>query len=155
MSDRGITVLRATSSHIELARQAVAEIILATSHHSLPLDDVAFAEFLANPGNYLLLATDREKVIGCLYGYALQHPYRREPQFFIYGIDVRPEYRNRRIGSSLVDQFINEARLTGAFEVWVLTNEGNSAAMSMYAHSGLTRPNSDDVMLNLHLSIVA
>jgi ribosomal protein S18 acetylase RimI-like enzyme len=153
MSDLEITILRATSSEIELARQALREITLATSHHRPPLDDAALAEFLANPRHYFLLAAEREKVVGSLYGYALQHPYRREPQFFLYGIDVRPECRNRKIGTALVDQFINEARLAGAFEVWVLTNESNRAAMSMYAHAGLTRPNPDDAMLNLTLSV--
>ncbi len=152
MLNRKIVLLRATSSHIELARQAIAEVTLSTSHYRLPLDEVALAEFLANPGHYLVLAMEEEKVVGSLYGYALRHPYRREPQFFLYGIDVRPEYRNQKIGSALVDQFITEAKLAGAFEVWVLTNESNKPAMAMYRHSGLKRSSTDDVMLSLTLS---
>lgn len=152
MSGREITFLRATTSHVELARQAIAEITLATSHYGLPLDPDALTEFLANPEHYLLLAIETEKVVGSLYGYALRHPHRREPQFFLYGIDVRPEYRNRQIGSALVNQFIAEAKRTNAFEVWVLTNASNSAAMAMYSHCGLERPNRDDAMLNLALS---
>jgi ribosomal protein S18 acetylase RimI-like enzyme len=146
-----IVLLRARSSHLELARQAIAEVTLATSHYRLPLDEIALAEFLANPRNYLMLALEEEKVIGSLYGYSLQHPYRREPQFFLYGIDVRPEYRKRKIGSALVDEFIMEAKMADASEVWLLTNESNRAALAMYAHSGLKRSHMDDVMLSLTL----
>ena len=146
-----IGILRATASNLELAREAIAEVTLATSHNSLPLDEVALDEFLANPEHYLVLAIEQERVVGSLYGYALRHPYRREPQFFLYGIDVRPEYRSRKIGSALLDQFIREARLAGAFEVWVLTNRTNEAAMAMYAHSGLKSSSTDDTMLSLNL----
>src|SRR5690349_10282237 len=118
-----IGILRATASNLEFAREAIAEVTLATSHNNLPLDEVAVAEFLANPAHYLVLAIEQKRVVGSLYGYALRHPYRREPQFFLYGIDVRPEYWNRKIGSALLDQFITEAKLAGAFEVWVLTNK--------------------------------
>jgi ribosomal protein S18 acetylase RimI-like enzyme len=148
-----IVLLRATSSHLDLAQQGIAEVNLPTSHHRLPLDKTALGEFLANPARFLILAIEEERVVGSLYGYALRHPYRREPQFFLYGIDVRPEYRNQQIGSALVDEFITEAKLAGAFEVWVLTSESNKAAMVMYAHSGLERSSTDDVMLSLTLSM--
>lgn len=148
-----ITLMRATDSDLELARQALTEVILVTSHYTLPVDDSSLAEFLANPAHYLLLAIEQKKVVGSLYGYALQHPYRREPQFFLYGIDVRPEHRNQRIGSALVERFVTEAKRVGASEVWVLTNESNRAAMAMYSHSGLERSNTDDVMLNLTLNV--
>jgi GNAT superfamily N-acetyltransferase len=91
-------------------------------------------------------------VVGSLYGYALQRPDRRETPVFLYSIDVRPEYWNRGIGTALVEQFINEGRRAGAFEIWVLTNESNKGAMAMYAHAGLQRRNVGDVMLELALT---
>ncbi len=150
MPNGKVVLLRATNSHLDLARQAIAEINLATSHR-LPLDEIALAEFLANPAHYLVLALEKEKVVGSLYGCALRHPYRREPQFFLYAIDVRLEYRNRKIGSALVDEFIMEAKIANASEVWVLTNESNRAAMAMYARSGPQRSGADDAMLSLTL----
>jgi GNAT superfamily N-acetyltransferase len=150
MVDTKITILRATSSDIEPARQAIAEVNMP--QHSLPLDDAALSEFLADPRHYLLLAFEAQKVVGSLYGYALRQPYRREPQFFLYAIDVRPVYRNRGIGTGLVDRFIFEARQAGAREVWLLTNEANRSAMAMYAHSGLARSGTGDVVLSLVLN---
>jgi ribosomal protein S18 acetylase RimI-like enzyme len=151
MPESKIVILRARSFHLEFARQAISEVNLATSHRQLPLDEVALAEFLANARHYLIIALEEDKVVGSLYGYLLQHPYRSEPQLFLYSIDVRPECRNRGIGRALVDEFVMEAKMAGAFEVWVLTNESNRAAITMYAHSGLKRSNMDDVMLSLTL----
>jgi ribosomal protein S18 acetylase RimI-like enzyme len=51
----------------------------------------------------------------------------------------------------LVEKFIAEARVQGAFEVWVLTNQSNEAAMALYESCGLRRQNNDDVMLSLTL----
>ena len=144
-----ITLLRATASALGLARQAIVEVNLPTLDHRAPIDDAALAEFLADSSHYLLLAVENEKVAGSLHGYALRHPYRREPQFFLYGIDVRPACRNHGIGTALVERFILEAQNAGAFEVWVLTNRSNRAAMAMYGHSGLKEANADDVMLTL------
>ena len=53
------------------------------------------------------------------------------------------------VGKALVRAFIAEAQVAGAYEVWVLTNESNSAAMAMYMGCGLGRENGDDVMMRL------
>jgi len=146
MLDPNITILRATPDNLDVARQAVVEINLPTSHHAT-LDDVALSEFLANPAHYLLVAVEDKRAVGSLYGYALRPPYRREPQFLLYTIDVRPSDWRRGIGTALVDRFIAEARQAAAFEVWVVTNEANRAAMALYQRGGFRRPAVDDVML--------
>jgi ribosomal protein S18 acetylase RimI-like enzyme len=152
MLDPRIVLLRATASDLDLARQAIVEVNLPTSHNPPPFEDVALVEFLADPAHYLVIAAEDGKAVGSLYGYALRHPHRRDPQFFLYGIDVRPEYGNRGIGAALVESFVTEARRAKAFEVWVLTNEANRAAMAMYSHAGLKRCSADDVALVLPLT---
>ena len=144
-------LLRATSADFDLARRAVGEINLPTSHHPGPLDDDALTVFLADPRLYLLLAVREGKPVGSLYGYALQSPHRREAQFLLYGIDVRPECSGQGIGTALVAGFIEEARRAGACEVWVLTAETNAAAMRMYTRCGMKRAGAADVMLTLEL----
>jgi ribosomal protein S18 acetylase RimI-like enzyme len=150
MLDAETVVMRATNSDLELARQAV-DVYLATSQHPTSLDDTALREFLADPRTYLILATREGKVLGTLYGYALSHPHRPEPQFFLYGIDVRPEHRNQGIGTALVCQFVIEAKREKAFEVWVLTDVANRSAIAMYAHAGFQRRGLGEVMLELAL----
>jgi GNAT superfamily N-acetyltransferase len=137
------TILRATRADLLLARQAILEV-----HQRTPQDETALLEFLSDLARHLLLALEAGRVVGSLSGFALRHPHRREPQFLLYEIDVRPECQTRGIGQALVERFISEAKAAGAFEVWVLTNQSNQAAMAMYAHCGFQRPNQDDVMLS-------
>lgn len=140
-----MSILRANETYLELAREAIAEV------HQRSLDDAALADFLSRPWCYLLLACEDGHVVGSLNGYALQHPHRSQPQFILYEIDVRPEWRNRGIGKALVENFITEAQASSAFEVWVLTNQSNEAAIALYKSCGLHRHNDDDVMLSLTL----
>jgi ribosomal protein S18 acetylase RimI-like enzyme len=151
MIDADTVVMRATNSDFELARQAVKDVYLATSQHRTSLDETALREFLSDGRKYLILATRKGKVVGTLYGYALSHPHRPEPQFFLYGIDVRPEHRNQGIGTALVRQFVIEAKRVKAFEVWVLTDEANRSAMAMYARAEFQRRGLGEAMLELAL----
>jgi ribosomal protein S18 acetylase RimI-like enzyme len=116
-------------------------------------DDNALEKFLNDPACYLLIATSRGEVVGSLNGYALTRPYRTEPQFLLYEVGVREEFRGRGIGTELVRAFIDEARKACAFELWVLTDTANTAALRVYEKSGLVVEdmNAQAVMLNLSL----
>lgn len=139
-----LKVLRATRESLALALVAVAEV-----HGRSPCDDAAVAEFVADPNRWLLLAVQGGRVIGSLNGHALRHPHRREPQFLLYEIDVRPEARRRGVGTALVRAFVDGAREAGAFEVWIPTNESNAAAMALYERCGMRRKNRDDVLWSI------
>jgi ribosomal protein S18 acetylase RimI-like enzyme len=141
------TIVRAKTADVDLAREAMLEL-----HERKAFDRDAILKFLADSANYLFLALEGERVIGSLFGYALVHPPIRKPQFLLYEIDVRSQSRRRGIGKALVQAFISAARAAGAFEVWVITNQSNTAAMAMYAACGLRRENPDDVMLAIPLT---
>ena len=134
--------IRATPDHLELARQAICEV-----HERQPLDDSALESFLRDPSCYLLLATEQNRVVGSLDGYCLRRPDRREPQFLLYKIDVRPESRRKGVGTALLQSFHEQTRSAGANEVWVLTSESNVAAVKLYHKCGFRRSNLDDVMM--------
>lgn len=138
------SIVRARTAHRDLAREAVAEL-----HGHAPVDEAALEEFLRDGRRYLLLAVEEGCLVGSLNGHALHHPHRAEPQFLLYGIDVREECRRRGIGRALVERFAAEARAAGAWEVWVLTGESNRAAMALYRRCGMRRENPDDVMFVL------
>jgi len=133
---------------MDLARQAIVEVDGRTV-----LDEAALVEFLSDPARYLLLAIESGRVIGSLNGYSLLRTYRREPQFLLYEVGVRPECRNRGVGKALVASFVREARTAGAFEVWVITSPSNEAAMAMYERSGLGRETQDDVAVVLNIAL--
>jgi ribosomal protein S18 acetylase RimI-like enzyme len=140
------TIVRAGPGDFQNACEAVLEV-----HGRSPLDGMALVEFLADDARYLLLAIEDGRVVGSVNGYALFRPHTREPQFFLYEIDVRPECRRRGIGKALVAGFVAAARAAKAGEVWVLTNQSNEAAMALYGSCGLRREHSDDVMWNCAL----
>lgn len=140
------TIRRAVPADFALAREAIAEL-----HGRAAVDEAALAAFLADTACYLILAIEGGRVIGSLNGHALRHPHRAAPQFLLYEIDVRPEWRRQGIGRSLVTAFSAAGRAAGACEVWVVTNESTPAAMGLYHACGYRRINADDVMLELSL----
>jgi len=141
-----IAVMRIGPGDVGLARQAVRDV-----HERASVDDAELAPFLADSRNHLHVAVHAGEVVGSLNGYALRHPGRRKPQFLLYEIDVRANWRRRGIATRLVESFLAAARDAGAFEVWVLTNASNDAAMALYRRCGFARRNADDVMFSVDL----
>jgi ribosomal protein S18 acetylase RimI-like enzyme len=112
MKDHEIRIVRATVADRDLAREAVREV-----HGRAASDSLSLEEFLSGASHYLLIAVENGHAVGSLTGYALSRPHRVEREFFLQEIDVKPEHRNRGIGKSLVNRFIEEARSARASEV--------------------------------------
>lgn len=115
-------------------------------HGRRSVQDSALREFLEDARCYLLLAVEEDRAVGSLNGYFLPRPYRSEPQFLLYEIDVREDCRRRGIGRALVERFHAEAKLAGAYEVWVLTDESNRAGMGLYERARMARAPGETVM---------
>lgn len=150
MRDAGIFIVRATEENLNLGRQAV-ELHRETSQSVTDGDEESVRGFVRDSKGYLLMARQDDCVIGSLYGYALRHPHRAQPQFLLYAIDVSQEWRNRGIGTALVRHFVAEAKKARACEVWVLTEKGNAAALVMYEKNGFRRSGAGEIMFELNL----
>jgi ribosomal protein S18 acetylase RimI-like enzyme len=137
-NDVTFRVFRAGTADVARAREAFEAL-----HDRPPQNDEALAAFLADPSCYLLLALEGDRVVGSMNGYALRKAHRNEPQFLLYQIDVREEFQRRGIGRALLDRFIDEARAASAYEVWVVTERPNEAAMALYRGCGM-RPETED-----------
>lgn len=149
MGEQPFKVFRAEPRDIRLAQQAINEVNLRS-----PIDEAGVSIFISNPTCYLLLAVENDHVVGSLNGYALCHPHLLQPQFLLYEVNVRPDHQRRGIGQALVNGFIAEAKRASAFEVWVLSNESNTAAIELYNKRGFRRRNRDDVMLSMTLLLI-
>lgn len=55
---------------------------------------------------------------------------------FLYELAVDEAFRGRGIGGALVEALTTLAWERGCYEVWVLTDEANAAAMATYRASG-------------------
>ncbi|HZZ44526.1 MAG TPA: GNAT family N-acetyltransferase [Tepidisphaeraceae bacterium] len=142
-----LSIFRVRRGQELIASDAIQEL-----HGKDAPDPSALQEFLQDPTCFLIVAVDHQRVIGSLDGYALRKPHRKEKQFLLYALDVREEYRRKGIGTKLVQQFVQEARNAAAYEIWVLTNEQNQAAVKVYESNGFRRMNQDDAMMELQLT---
>jgi GNAT superfamily N-acetyltransferase len=62
---------------------------------------------------------------------------------------VREELRRRGIGTALVNALRDLAREHGCYDMWVLTDAGNAAALATYSGTGASE-REDTVMLTWH-----
>lgn len=113
-------------------RAAEASSLFKSAELSLP----RAARFLANPGNYLVVAEVGDELAGFLVAYRLQRLDRDADQLFVYEIEVAPAFRRRRVGTKLMEwvrRAVDDERLMEAF---VLTDRGNAAAIGLYGSTG-------------------
>jgi len=113
--------------------------------------DLAVAErFLVTAGHHLLIAFDGQTPAGFVSGVELTHP-DKGTEMFLYELAVDEPFRRRGIGRALVEALIRIARDRGCYDMWVLTDDDNEAALATYRTSG-TSAESSHVMLTWDLS---
>ncbi len=106
--------------------------------------------FLASAKNMLLVVEEGAELIGWVYGHELIHP-DGEATTLLYSLDVVEKARRRGVGTALVAAFVDEARVAGCTEVWVLTDDSNSAALATYRSAGGVRDSVPAVMFTWRL----
>lgn len=62
----------------------------------------------------------------------------RSVEMFLYEIAVHPDHRRRGIGTALVDHLAAVAREHSCYDMWVITNLDNTAAVATYRAAGGT-----------------
>ena len=137
-----MTVRRLSVGDEALAEAAVG--LFAEDAPALPIDVGAF---LGRPEAVLFVALDEDagELAGWIYGHELVHP-DGERTMLLYALDVDEGFRRRGHGRSLVTAFVEHARATGCTEVWVLTDDGNPAAIATYAAAGGVREDEASVI---------
>ncbi len=92
----------------------------------------AVERFLGDPTHHLLVAYGGEAVAGFVSGVEMTHP-DKGTEMFLYELAVEEASRNQGVGRSLVRALAELARERGCYGMWVLTDDGNSAALRAYA----------------------
>jgi aminoglycoside 6'-N-acetyltransferase I len=108
------------------------------------------AEVLADPRHHLVVAVDDGVVVGMASGIHYVHP-DKPPELWINEVGVAPTHRNRGIARAVVEALLNIARSLNCREAWVLTDDGNPAAMRAYQAAGGVRHPVDQVMFEFRL----
>jgi ribosomal protein S18 acetylase RimI-like enzyme len=71
---------------------------------------------------------------------------RKAPMMFLYSIDVLTAYREKGLGKRLIEELKSICAERGFMKMYVITGEGNEAAMSLYKSAGGTRSAEDDTV---------
>jgi ribosomal protein S18 acetylase RimI-like enzyme len=102
--------------------------------------------FLTDEHNWLLVASsDDNEPLGFALAYQMARWDGRSMVFF-YEIEVAAACRSQGYGRALVEELLRLARASGAYKMWVQTDEVNTPAMRLYESCGATRKSPDDVM---------
>ena len=113
--------------------------VIAASHlFDGPAKPDATARFLAEPGHHLLLAYDDgvpDRPVGMVTGVETTHP-DKGTEMFLYELAVDDAAQGRGIGRALVSALAEVARDRGCYGMWVLTDDGNPAAVKAYTAAG-------------------
>ena len=125
-------------------------LIVAAGHLFDSSPEPAVAErFLVTPGHHLLIAYEDETPAGFVSGVELTHP-DKGTEMFLYELAVDEAFRRRGIGRALVEELIEIARARSCYDLWVLTDHDNDAALATYRSTGTTGESSH-VMLTWDL----
>ncbi len=116
-----------------------------------PIDMKATASFLADERHHIVVAIEKNIVIGFASAVMYVHPDKPRPELWINEVGVAPESRTRGIGKAIMNRLLNLARDLGCAEAWVLTESTNEAAKRLYASAGGEEEPERPVMFTFHL----
>ena len=136
-----------------LAAGEGAQIVAASSLFDGPPDLTTADRFLATPGHHLLLAFEDGVAAGFISGVELIQP-DKGVEMFLYELAVDEAYRRRGIGAGLVAALRATAQARGCYDMWVLTDHDNEAALATYRSTGTTAESSHVMLTWDHLGPV-
>jgi len=114
-----------------------AEIVAAGHLFDSPPDLATAERFLVTPGHHLLMAYEEDAPAGFVSGVELTHP-DKGTEMFLYELAVDEAFRRRGIGTALVAELLDIARSRSCYDMWVLTDHDNDAALATYRTTGTT-----------------
>jgi len=94
-------------------------------------------KFLTEKQNIAFVAKLNGKVVGCISGYSLTMMDEDKPEFFIYGVDIHPDYHGKGYGTEFMKHVLNWGEENGFRESYVSTNSDNIAACRCYEKAGM------------------
>jgi len=110
----------------------------------------AVRRFLADPKHHLFIAYSDDRPVGFVSGVELTHP-DKGTEMFLYELAVDEAFRERGIGKALVTSLRDLATERGCYDMWVLTDQDNEAALRTYRITGADE-SSEHVMLTWPLA---
>jgi len=118
----------------------------ALAHYDSAASREWLTAVLDDPAVLAVAVFDDERAVGLAYGYLLPRVKRDEVAFLLYEIDVAEDHRRLGHGQAMVRELLDWASERGADESWLLTDDGNPAAVALYESAGGDRHSVPQVM---------
>jgi aminoglycoside 6'-N-acetyltransferase I len=116
-----------------------------------PIVESSAQEFLNDPRHRLVVALEKNVVVGFVSAVIYLHPDKPAPELWINEIGVAPSHQRQGIGKALLQRLLEDAKQSGCSEAWVLTDRANLAAMAMYKSAGGVETLPDPTMFTFSL----
>jgi ribosomal protein S18 acetylase RimI-like enzyme len=111
--------------------------LAAAGGETSPVSEEYVTAYLSSPGVQVLLAEEKERVVGLLSFSVRLDLYHGAPSGMIEELVVRAGDRGRGVGSALVSDVLRRLEALGCAEVSVTTMPDNEAAQRFYRSHGL------------------
>jgi len=118
-----------------LGRGDEAEVARFDEVFDDPFDADATRTFLDDERHHLIVAYVDGRPAGFVSATVILHPDNK-PELFLNEIGVVERFQRKGAASALMDELKRLATELGCTTIWVLTDEGNPAAMAMYEKTG-------------------
>ena len=143
-----VEIRNARLSDASAIAQLVAELAEGLGEKS-PITEAYVRLYLSSPTSTILLALDRDDVVGLLSCSIRPDLYHAGPTCLIEELVVMPSARDKGIGSMLMDRLSSVLGEIGCVEVSVSTMPDNHGAIRFYRRHGLA---DQAILLEKHLT---
>jgi ribosomal protein S18 acetylase RimI-like enzyme len=100
-----------------------------------PVDQALAAEFLADPRHHICVAVEDGLVVGFASAVHYVHP-DKPTELWINEVGVAPAFQRRGLAKAILQKLLSHARSLGCTEAWVLTDDDNAPARTLYRSAG-------------------
>jgi ribosomal protein S18 acetylase RimI-like enzyme len=104
------------------------------------------SDFFKDEKNILLVSRTDGKLSGFLWAHVLLSPHTPYPKMLLYSIDVFTEFRRHGIGSQLIYELKDIARMFNCRAMFVPTRKSNLPAMGLYKKTQGKVENEDGII---------
>jgi ribosomal protein S18 acetylase RimI-like enzyme len=102
-------------------------------------------QFLRTRTHHISIAYRSGRPLGFVTAVEMTHP-DKGAEMFVYELSVAPEDRRQGVAKALMSDLTALAKERGCYDMWVLADQDNVAALSLYESTGATR-DGEPVML--------
>ena len=104
-----------------------------------PVDPARVVDYLADPGNLMVLAVAGDTVVGRVAA-AIHRHVDKPADLYIDELTVADTHRRRGLARKLIAEVTGWASERGCADCWLAAEAGNTIAQALYASLGTAKP---------------